>query len=128
VMRVAHEGKAPSALPGTMISNGAAPDEFGDGPTAASAGSRVVQAREQVPWLARVSGPRSIFAPAQIVSAGPQSDGSQNTASHPAQSIGEDFISRAIAATSNGAGPAASIAPPEPVEAEHESTPRGNWW
>ena len=54
VMRVAHEGKAPTALPGTMISSWtAAPDEIGDGPTAASAGPRVVQLREELPWLAR---------------------------------------------------------------------------
>ena len=129
VMRVAHEGKAPSALPGTMISSGAAaPDEFGDGPTAAAAGPRVVQLREQLPWLARASGPRSIFAPAQIVSAGSQSDDSQRSASHPAQSIGEDFISEAIAATSSGTGPAAGIAPPEPVEAERAAKPLRSWW
>jgi len=129
VMRVAHEGKAPSALPGTMISSGAAaPDEFGDGPTAAAAGPRVVQLREQLPWLARASGPRSIFAPAQIVSAGSQSDDSQRSASHPAQSIGEDFISEAIAATSSGTGPAAGIAPPESVEAERAAKPLRSWW
>jgi hypothetical protein len=112
-----------------MISSGAAaPDEFGDGPTAAAAGPRVVQLREQLPWLARASGPRSIFAPAQIVSAGSQSDDSQRSASHPAQSIGEDFISEAIAATSSGTGPAAGIAPPEPVEAERAAKPLRSWW
>ena len=127
VMRVAHEGQAPKPLPGTVIT-GPAVDEMGGGLISASAGPRVVQLREELPWLARHSGPRNVFAPAHIVSAGAGASDSPNPASHPAQSIGEDFISEAIAATSSGAASEASVAAPEPAETEHALKPLGRWW
>ena len=127
VMRVAHEGQAPKTLPGTVIA-GPAVDETGGALNSASAGPRVVQLREELPWMARRSGPRNVFAPAQIVSAGTGANDLPNPASHPAQSIGEDFISQAIADTSKGAGSEASVAAPEPVETEHALKPLGRWW
>jgi hypothetical protein len=84
--------------------------------------------REELPGMARRSGPRNMFAPAQIISAGTGANDSPNPASHPAQRIGEDFISQAIADTSKGAGPEASVAAPEPVETEHALKPLGRWW
>ncbi len=91
VMRVAHEGKAPSALPGTMISNGAAP-------TSSAMDLRLrLRGRGSFRRVSSfvagaASGPRSIFAPAQSFLRGRNPSDSRRSASHPAQSIGEDFI------------------------------------
>ena len=96
--------------------------------SAASAGPSVVQLREQLPWLARRQRTTEYIRSCADRFRGSASRRLPEPASHPAQSIGEDFISQAIAATSSGAGPEAGIAAPEPVEAEHALKPLGNWW
>jgi penicillin-binding protein 1A len=130
VMRVAHEGEPALPLPGTVLNvpSAEAAAEYGDvqhGPAfSGPRAPRVVQApvREELPWLAALRGIKQAApvsaAPAVSVPTVPVAVkvGTAETApvnaptaptvpgfAHPAESIGEDFISEAIADTAEPA-------------------------
>jgi len=111
VMRVAHLGKPPMALPGTVMSGPVdeTADAEGNPLVLASTGlhaPRVVYVREELPWARRP-------APA---------------ARHPTERIGEDFITQALSGTLHGTRlePAASV--PEPSGRARGTVPFLDWW
>jgi penicillin-binding protein 1A len=145
VMRVAHVGKAPLALPGTVL--GLPGNE-----TAAWAGApplvltsttprvpRVVEAHETLPWQTPprdaqplapvVREPVIRDAVVQRTMAADASAGAEpRRAAHPSDSIAEDFISQALADTPGGNAPTTGVATPEAVDKPHGLMPFGNWW
>ncbi len=137
VMLVAHEGKAPLALPGTVMGgpDTEAADEARDPLVLASAGPRgprVVQVREELPWLAGRGVQGAWSAAQQTVTVNPPDGAPALFASHPAlhpsERIGEDFIAQALSTTPSGTGTAADIALPEVADRPRGFHPFGNWW
>jgi penicillin-binding protein 1A len=124
VMRVAHQGKAPLPLAGTVnasVENEAA-DWSGNPLVLASTASRpprVVEAREVLPWTLLGGGQSADGAPHLSVAAG---------FSHPADNIGEDFIADALSATSGEVRPAPAASAPQPARTSSGILPFGSWW
>jgi penicillin-binding protein 1A len=127
VMRVANAGITPSALPGTILSNPSfnMADGFGEPPIFASTAARtprVVQYHEVLPWASRRP-VQELYRPgARTLTA----DAGDQPMSHPMNSIGEDFIARAIANESSaGLRP---MADSERREESNGAVSSGNWW
>jgi len=133
VMRIAHEGKAPLALPGTVMGGPEteAADAARDPLILASTGPhapRVVQVREDLPWLAGRGAQGAPAATQQSASASALSAAPSQSASHPSERIGEDFIAQALSATPSGTGVATGVAAPEVADRPRGFLPFGNWW
>jgi penicillin-binding protein 1A len=117
VMRIANAGKIPSALPGTTFASLDA-DAFSNADHSVASAStrsrvpRVVQYHEVLPWARQA--PSGLIANAN--SRGP---------SHPMNSIGEDFIARAVADSSTGRSQ--TISEREPDRAQ-DLLSIGHWW
>src|SRR6185312_16563974 len=106
VMRAASAGVAPSALPGTILSdaNSDTGNGFGSSPIFASNGThipRVVQYHEVLPWASDRS-VQEVYHPTTRTLA---ADAEVRPMSHPMKSIGEDFIARAVASESSASSP-----------------------
>lgn len=118
VMRVAHEGLPPLLLPGTVVANPQV--EATEWGALANRLPRVVEAREILPWQRSPAGTQAIFSGEVAAATLPR-------ASHPASSIGEDFIEKALATT-----PSDGSAPAYPSRPQEAPTPPGGlfsgWW
>jgi penicillin-binding protein 1A len=117
VMRIANAGKIPSALPGTTFASLDADafshlDGHGSSASARSRVPRVVQYHEVLPWARQ--------APSGLIA-----NASAPGLSHPMNSIGEDFIARAVADSSTSRSQ--TISEREPDRPQDLSS-IGNWW
>ncbi|CCB63252.1 transglycosylase domain-containing protein [Hyphomicrobium sp. MC1] len=121
VMRVADEGLPPLLLPGTVVANPQVEAATWGG--LANRLPRVVEAPEILPWQRR---PGALVQ--QPYSATSVSLAAPN-ASHPANSIGEDFIEKALASSpANGSSHAAQVAAPDSSTPQSGAFPFSNWW
>lgn len=120
VMRVADEGVPPLVLPGTVVANPQAETAMWGG--LANHLPRVVEASEILPWQRGPGVALQPYAPAAVSLAVP-------SASHPANSIGEDFIAKALA-TSQPADDshAAQAAEPESSTPQIGAGAASHWW
>lgn len=121
VMRVADEGLPPLLLPGTVVANPQVEAATWGG--LANRLPRVVEAPEILPWQRRpgalVQQPYSATSASLAVP----------SASHPANSIGEDFIEKALASSpANGSSQAAQVAAPDSSTPQSGAFPFSNWW
>lgn len=117
VMRAAHEGLPPLLLPGTVVADPQA--EAVTWGMLANKLPRVVEARGDLPWRTPASDGPPVFSAS--AAAAPH-------ASHPASSIGEDFIEKALA-TPPEDGPVPDQSPaPGPGIAPVRSFPFNSWW
>ena len=109
VMRVAHQGKAPLALPGTLRASTPRPEPVGRAEPLAPVAA--VRDSETLPWLAAHPDPVTETA------ALPNAASPAQPASHPQDRIDEDFIARALsgqtAIPNRLAGAPAESSPPQ---------------
>lgn len=118
VMRVAHEGLPPLLLPGTVAANPQA--EAAAWGNLANRLPRVVEAAEVLPWQRSSSVTPQRFSANVATFAPPH-------ASHPVNSIGEDFIEKAVATTEGDNGNRSASA--ATAETRQSGLFRSNdWW
>ncbi len=120
VMRVAHEKLPPLLLPGTVVANPQIEAAVWGG--LANRLPRVVEAREILPWQRSPAEGQSIFSTNAAPMVSPH-------ISHPANSIGEDFIEKALETTPGDEDKQAGGAvAPEAATAQSNVFPFTNWW
>jgi penicillin-binding protein 1A len=127
VMHAAHEGLPPLLLPGTVTANPEAETAVWGSLASGSHSPRVVEAKEVLPWQRAPGGE-------QQAAFGAAPAGSPRArASHPVDSIGADFIEKALATTPGqdlkaGASQASSADAPAESTAQGGTFPLSNWW
>lgn len=120
VMRVADEGVPPLLLPGTVVANPQVEAATWGG--LANRLPRVVEAPEILPWQRRPGVALQPYSAASASLAVP-------SASHPANSIGEDFIEKALATSQASDGDhTAQAAGPDSSTPQSGAFPFSNWW
>ncbi|MBS0252687.1 MAG: penicillin-binding protein 1A [Proteobacteria bacterium] len=119
VMRIADEGVPPLLLPGTVVANPQVEAATWGG--LANRLPRVVEAPEILPWQRR---PGVVPQPYTAVSASPVVP----SASHPANSIGEDFIEKALATSQANDSHTAQAAAPGSPTPHSGASGFSNWW
>ncbi|HML29019.1 MAG TPA: hypothetical protein PKE16_09295 [Hyphomicrobium sp.] len=118
VMRVAHEGLPPLLLPGTVAANPQV--EAAAWGNLANRLPRVVEAPEVLPWQRSSSAGPQRFS-ADVATFTPPH------ASHPANSIDEDFIEKALATTQGDNGNR-SVSATTPDRRQSGPIPFNDWW
>jgi penicillin-binding protein 1A len=126
IMRVANAGMAPSALPGTILSDPDfdMADGFGNNPMFASNAAhtpRVVQYHEVLPWAPGRSLQEAYRPGSRTLTADPE-----GRPSHPMHSIGADFIARALGRESLAGS--RMEADSDDHERSRDVMPWENWW
>jgi penicillin-binding protein 1A len=125
VMQIAHQGMAPLALPGTVVSTPAPFAVDGNTPILASMTAhvpRVVQYHEVLPWGPRPRIQEGVGRDHGAVTA----DAAAPVLTHPMTSIGDDFIARAIAA--EPMAPSQTLPASQSNERPHDILSLDNWW
>ncbi len=127
VMRIAHEGLPPLLLPGTVVANPEAEAAAWGGIAPSSRLPRVVEAKEVLPWLHAPGREQARFSAEVSTEAGAGLPAPR--APHPANSIGEDFIEKALATTpGDDAKAVAHATAPAASNAQSGNFPFSNWW
>jgi penicillin-binding protein 1A len=120
IMRTAHEGLPPLLLPGTVAAN--PQTEAAMWGSAANHLPRVVEARDGLPWQRAPATGQALFRPDTSIMR-------ETRAAHPANSIDEDFIEKALEkADSPGGKSPLSAAAPEKRSAQGTSGPLNTLW
>ncbi|MFA5954961.1 transglycosylase domain-containing protein [Hyphomicrobium sp.] len=120
VMRAAHEGLQPLLLPGTVVANPQTEAAMWGG--LANRLPRVVEANEPLSSQRAPGSEPPRFSADAVATLTPH-------AVHPVDSIGEDFIDKALATTQGGdGGPATPAVAPDASTAQSGKFPFSTWW